>query len=326
MTAVKTLAASVLMASLLGTAARAEPMLDNGGSISPYWNLWLSLSSASANRSSFLNSLASNSSASSALSSYQPASTSSTGSSTTSSSSGATADAYINFGNGPYPESSALTTGGAQPWYTSPTVEKFYGGQQPNAQQQAAFENTVLQDVQTTFKLSGGLNPNLTIDPSVSANHTLSVVSNTSNGSNPNAIGITDVGRNGFSFIDKLTGAQSLNDLEWAVAHNVAHELMHAFGVAAHDDKTGQYLDSATATWSLLTNPNTTFSQAAIDDIRSRNFDPSNTNSASLGAEQIDGDLEIVPSPVPEPTTLVMWGMLLSLFVGVRHRLTHQAV
>ncbi|MHC5540150.1 PEP-CTERM sorting domain-containing protein, partial [Singulisphaera rosea] len=230
---------------------------------------------------------------------------------------GTTADAFLNFGTSSFPEASILLTGNPQPWYTSPTVEKYFGGQQPNAQQQLDFKDAVLQDVKSTFQLSGGLAPVLTIDPNDKANHTLSVVSGASYGPNQNAIGITDVGNNGFGFIDKLGQAQSLTDLQWAVAHNVSHELMHAFGVSVHHDQTGQYLDAATASWSMLTDPNTTFSQATIDDLRSRRFTPVPTGY--LGPQMIDGDLEIL-NPVPEPTTVAMWGVAATIALMGRRR------
>ena len=233
----------------------------------------------------------------------------------------AAADAYINFGGGPYAEASSLTTGSGQPWYTSPAVEKFFGGQEPNAAQQDAFESSVLQNVQSTFLQSGGLNPSITTDPSVRANHTMSVVSNTSYGPNPNAIGITNVGGDGFSFIDKLDGARTLSDLEWALAHNISHELMHSFGVAAHDDQTGQFLDAATATWPVLTDPHTTFSQKAIDDMKSSNFDRNSLASFSTGQQEIDGDLEIAAVPVPEPSTCLLWAGVLAGVAMARHRL-----
>ncbi|SIO62274.1 PEP-CTERM protein-sorting domain-containing protein [Singulisphaera sp. GP187] len=232
---------------------------------------------------------------------------------------GGTADAYLNFSTGPYPEASLMTTGGAQPWFTSPVVEKLYGGQAPNTQQQADFTNAVLDHVNQTFQLSGGLAPKITLDPSIPANHTLSVVSNTSYGANPNAIGITDVGNSGFSFIDKLSYGSSINELEWAVAHNVSHELMHAFGVSGHDDQSGNYLDAASAKWELLTSPTTRFSDAAIADIKARAFAPS-SSGFTAGGLQLDGDLEILASPVPEPTTWALWGLALSAAVVQRRR------
>lgn len=216
----------------------------------------------------------------------------------------AAADGYINFGAGPYPDASTLTTGGGEAWYLSPTVQHAFGGV-PNASQQSDFANQVLKDVQQTFALSG-LSPNLTTDPGAAANHTISVVSNTGYGATPDAIGVANVGGNGFNFIDKLTGAQSVSDLEWAVAHNIAHELMHAFGVDVHHDQTGTYLDAATASWSLLTDPNTTFSPAAVQDILSHNFGRGATSSGT-GAELIDGDQQIAAAPVPEPSTIVGW-------------------
>jgi hypothetical protein len=134
------------------------------------------------------------------------------------------ADAYINFGAGPYAESSLLTTGGAQPWYDSSVVQALYHGI-PDSQQRADFTNTVLQRIEQTYHQSG-VPVQLTTDPTVSAAHSISVVSNTSYSANPGAIGITDMGNSGFSFIDKLTYANSIDQLEWAIAHNVAHELM----------------------------------------------------------------------------------------------------
>src|SRR5205823_4240354 len=141
------------------------------------------------------------------------------------------------------PEASQLTVGAAQPWYNSPAVVKAFGGT-PSSGQQAQFQQDVLSDVRQTFALAG-MNPKLTLDPSVSANHTISIASGLSYGDNPNAIGITDVGHSGFGFIDKLNYANNESDLAWAVAHNVSHELMHAFGLSTHPDQTGNYIDAA---------------------------------------------------------------------------------
>src|SRR5215468_11081345 len=63
-------------------------------------------------------------------------------------------DAFINMTTGPYPSASSLTTGTAQPWYDSLSVIQAFGGV-PDAQQQASFVQTVLQDVQHTYQLSG---------------------------------------------------------------------------------------------------------------------------------------------------------------------------
>jgi hypothetical protein len=137
----------------------------------------------------------------------------------------------------------------------------------------------------------------------------MSIVSGASYGPNPNAIGITDVGANGFSFIDKLSYASSLPELEWAVAHNLTHEIMHAFGVGYHPDQTGNYLDAATATWSLLTSPSATLSPAAVQAIVAKNLGRNGDVSGAVGGElMIDGDQEIL-APVPEPSTIALWGL-----------------
>jgi hypothetical protein len=236
-------------------------------------------------------------------------------------------DAFLNFGDGAYAESGALTTGTIQPWYNSPAVTHVFGGT-PTARQQADFTSTVLKDVQQTYQLSG-IPLNLTLDPNAHAAHTLSVVSGASFAPNPSAIGITDIGNSGFGFIDNLKYAQSTDQLAWAVAHNISHELMHAFGVAVHHDQTGTYLDSATATWSLLTDPNTTFSPAAVQDILSNLAQAHSNASLQTGAELLGlpplphkpgcqcplcrRGYQLLgvpsPSPVPEPATLALWGL-----------------
>ncbi len=231
-----------------------------------------------------------------------------------------TADAYINFGaTGNYPEASLLTTGTAQPWYNSPAVSQAFG-HTPTAAEQSSFTTQVLADVNQTFALAG-MHPNLTLDPTTPANHTISVASGLSYAPNANAIGITDVGNNGFSFIDKLNYANNPTDLEWAVAHNVSHELMHAFGIAIHPDQTGTFIDAATATWSLLTNPNTTFSPQAAALITATNFGSSVSTTSQVGNEtlRIDGDQEILA--VPEPATLAAWSVaLIGIAVYQRRR------
>ncbi len=164
-------------------------------------------------------------------------------------------DAYLNFGTGNYAGASLMTNGTITPWYESPTVTKVFGGV-PTPQQQADFSNAVLKNVEQTF-LNSGIDVNLSLDPNAQASHTMSVVSGASYGANPNAIGITEVGGSGFSFIDKLGYAQTVEQLERADAYNIAHELMHAFGVATHHDQTGKYLDAATASWDMLPSPDT---------------------------------------------------------------------
>lgn len=222
-------------------------------------------------------------------------------------------DAVINFTGSNFLEANQLASGSPSAWYNSSTVTNLFHGT-PSAQQQQDFTQTVLDRVNQTFNLAG-LHPKITTDTSVPANHMISVVSNASYGPNAQAIGITDVGHNGFGFIDKLSYASSVDQLEWAVAHNVAHELMHAFGVANHPDTTGTYVDAGTASWDLLTNPSATFSPGAVSAITSTNYTPGGTT----GAQIIDGDQEILA--VPEPTTWVGWSVvLIGGFLAQRRR------
>ncbi|WP_406696117.1 hypothetical protein V5E97_34505 [Singulisphaera sp. Ch08] len=326
MSAVKTLFLSVLILSVTGSVALAEPMISNGeGS----WSFWSSGGNA-----------VTPTTARPAPPVAPPApvtppkpvpvaapvftpppsppATPSISRFSSSIPAGGKADAYLNFSSGPYPEANVMTTGGAQPWFTSPVLTKYFGGQTPNSEQQAEFTNSVLDHVNQTFQLSGGLAPKITLDPTIPTNHTLSVVSGTSYGPNPNAIGITNVGNNGFSFIDKLSYGSTLDELEWAVAHNVSHELMHAFGVGGHDDQSGDYLDAASAKWEMLTSPSTRFSDAAIADMRSKAFAP-NSGGFMSGLE-LEGDLEILAPPVPEPATWALWGLVVSAAVVQRRR------
>ena len=218
------------------------------------------------------------------------------------------ADASINFGNAGFSEASLLTDGKSSAWYNSPVVQKF----DPNAANdpafQAAFVNAVVQHVQQTYQQSG-LHLTVTADPSVSAAHTLSVVSGASNPGNPDAVGITDVGHDGFSFLDKFVYASSVDELEWVVAHNIAHELMHAFG-GGHHDKTGKYLDGAIAPWSTLADPATSFGPDSVAELLSHNFRAVGSNVYPAGAEGLTGPEDgarFSPPAVPEPATIALW-------------------
>jgi hypothetical protein len=222
-----------------------------------------------------------------------------------------TYDALINFGNGGFLNTSSLTNGSPQAWYDSSKISGLFGGQ-PNAQQIASFDSTVLQRVQQTFTLSG-VPVTLTDNPNASAAHMLSVVSNAVNPSMTNAIGMTDVGGNGFHFIDNSAPyARSVDQLEWIVAHNLAHELMLSFGVPEVHDQTGQYIDSTTGQMSMFLNPNATFSTGAVQDLLSRNFLKAGGAVFSSGA-QLMGD-----SSVPEPTTLAAWGLVAGALIAAR--------
>jgi hypothetical protein len=193
-------------------------------------------------------------------------------------------DALINFSDGPYPQAGVLTSGEARPWYESPVVHDLYGAT-PDAQQQAEFTSTVLARVEQTFRDSG-VHVDLTTTPTDSAAHTLSVVSGAAYGPNPDAIGIADMGKDGFSFLDKLAYADSVDQLQWALARNVSHELMHTFNVE-HKDKTGEFLDAATASWDMLIDPATVFSTEAAQDLLKQDFRSRFGTAGALGAQHM---------------------------------------
>lgn len=220
-------------------------------------------------------------------------------SASTSSPSGA--DAFLNFGGGPYPNESLITTGNAQPWYNSPQVAAVYGGT-PTAQQQTDFANTVLQRVEQTFQQSG-VNVNLTTNPSVPTAHTLSIVSGTSSASMPNAIGMTEIGGSGFTFVDPIAkSSQSVDQLQWITAHNLSHELMLAFGVGENYDKSGNYIDAPNASGAMMLDPNAKFSDAAAQAINSQlAHDQSTTGTSEFSGQTLD------PQAVPEPATVLVW-------------------
>jgi hypothetical protein len=210
-------------------------------------------------------------------------------------------DAFINLGNGPYPLQSIITTGNAQPWYNSSQITSLFGGS-PSTQQIQSFDNTILQRVQQTFSMSG-VNVTLTDNPNVAALHTLSLVSNTSAASLPSAIGMTEVGASGFSFINNIaSSAQSVDQLEWIVAHNISHELMLAFGVPENYDTTGNFVDARTANWAMMVSPIATFSPAAAQALDQALAAQNGTSSGQLGAQLVGSE-----SPVPEPTTIALW-------------------
>ncbi len=224
-------------------------------------------------------------------------------------------DAFINMGNGPYPEASLITTGNAQPWSSSPQIVSLFGGQ-PTAQQQSDFTSTVLQRVEQTFENSG-ISVNLTTNPLASAAHTLSLVSNTSALIDPSAIGMTDLGSNGFSFIDnEAKSSQNINQLERIVAHNLSHELMLSFGVGENYDQSGNFIDARNANWSMMTNPNATFSSAAAAAINAALAAADSPGSDSSQQAQVLG-----ARGVPEPATFLVWGagiVAIALTVGRR--------
>jgi hypothetical protein len=223
-----------------------------------------------------------------------------------------TYDAFINLGTGPYPDASNLTGGGPLPWYDSQAVLTLFGGQ-ITAQDRANFTAAVLQRVEQTFSQSG-VSVTLTADPNAPAAHTLSVVSNTLS-SEGAVLGLTNVGGNGFDFIDQAAKAsQSVDQLEWIVAHNISHELMLAFGVPENYDHSGNYIDARDANLSMMLNPSATFSTGASQALLSQNFLDSNSTPRTTGAQVVEAQA------VPEPATLAAWGAVLGGLVVARSR------
>ncbi len=138
-----------------------------------------------------------------------------------------------------------------------------------------ASPNAIVQRVEQTFAQSG-VPITVTANPNAPAAHTLSVVSGTTSAWGP-VLGLTNIGGNGFDFIDQAAKvSQSVDQLEWVVAHNISHELMLAFGVPENYDQTGKYIDARDANLSMMLNPKATFSQSAAQELLAQNFLSSN--------------------------------------------------
>jgi hypothetical protein len=284
----KTLAWALVASGLIGAQARSDSLSSSGG-----WNSWTAWTSASGNGSPVTQVAAE-------VMTPPPVASSS---SSSSSSPAGSYDGFVNLGAGPFPNAGTITTGNAQSWYQSAAITGFFGGQ-PTAQQQTAFANTVMQRVEQTFQLSG-VPVTLTDNPNATAAHTLSLVSNTAAQLLPPAIGMTYIGGNGFSFIDQeAKSAQSLDQLEWIVAHNLSHELMLAFGVGENYDQSGNFVDARNANLSMMLNPSATFSTAAAQALNQALQAANSTSSAPAQfAQTID------PKPVPEPQAVAIWGL-----------------
>ncbi len=231
-----------------------------------------------------------------------------------------TVDAFINFGSGPYSEANTLTTGNAQPFFNSPAFTHLFGAGGPTSADVSNFENEVIATIQKTYN-QAGLAIGLTTDPTVAAAHTMSVVSGASWVGNANAIGITDVGHNGFSFIDKFSGATTVDQLATAIGHNLSHELMHAFGIANHPEQSGPYVDAAASTLQTLSDPNTAFSPVAAQLLSTLNFQAVGQSILS-SSQNVDGNQILLPDPatVPEPSTVALWTLAGGLLAARRRR------
>src|SRR5208337_4650017 len=321
MTAFKYLAMSGLICGLLAPSALAAPIPSTSGD----WWWWSPASASAAASNSATDQLANSFSGPSVttstptapvyLSNYVPDTAATVVAPTPAPASAPVADANLNLGSGPYPLASTITTGSAQPWYNSSQIASFFGGQ-PTAQQVSSFDYVVMQRVEQTFQQSG-VPITLTLNSSDPAAHTLSLVSNTTSNSTPGVIGMTQIGGSGFSFIDQQAkSAQSLDQLEWIVAHNISHELMLAFGVGENYDQTGNYIDARNANWAMMVDPNATFSQAAAQALQAALSSSNSTGTTGVQDAQVIG-----PQAVPEPTTVACWLAGLSAAAVMRRKL-----
>ena len=127
---------------------------------------------------------------------------------------------------------------------------------------------------------------------------------------------MTQIGGDGFTFIDQAAkAANTVDQLAWIVAHNVAHEMMLAFGVPEIHDATGNYIDARNANWTMMTDPNAVFSPSAANDLLSQNF-AARAPGLGIMAQVIE------PATVPEPATIALWGFVAGGIVLVRARKT----
>ena len=227
----------------------------------------------------------------------------------------ARADAFLNFNDGPYPAADHLASGSPGLWTNSPAITDLIGRGLSDAEQ-ADFKASVLSMVEQDFSRSG-LDIDLTTNPGPAA-HTLSVVSGALAESNPGAIGIADIGGDGLTFLDnfKSSAIDSINDLETAVANNISHELMHAFGID-HHDPSGTTIDSGSVAWDLLTDPSLSFSAEAASSLASSSFQSRWDDHALAGLQVAHPpgchcQMHAAAMATPEPSTVILWAFALA--------------
>ncbi|QDV33922.1 hypothetical protein [Tautonia plasticadhaerens] len=224
------------------------------------------------------------------------------------------ADAYLNFSDGPFPAAESLAEGEPAAWHRSPVVSDLLG-RAPNAQEQQGFKADVVAKVEDRFR-SSGIDVDLISEPGP-ASHTLSVVSGALAKDNTQAIGLADIGGDGFTFLDNFDTAaiDSVDDLETAVANNISHELMHTFGVDFHHES-GETIDSGTIPWDLLTDEDLAFSGDAVALLSSADFQGRWDDLTLAGAQLPSHGQGCSCHPngahaTPEPATLAMWAITL---------------
>lgn len=234
---------------------------------------------------------------------------------------GQTVDAFLNFSEGPYPAAHTLAEGSPTSWYESPVVTEILG-RTPNESEKEQFKSDILTKVEQSFQKSG-LDIDLSADAGP-ASHTLSVVSGATAVDNPEAIGIADIGGDGFTFLDNFNPdfIDTFGELKTAVANNISHELMHAFGVDFHDEA-GDTIDSGRIAWNNLTSDDLSFSQDAVSLLESADFQK--RWDMQLASHQLASHgqgcscHQFADSfATPEPTTIALWGIGLSGLVMIR--------
>ncbi len=245
-----------------------------------------------------------------------------------------TVDALLNFDEGPYPAAERLISGDPGPWHESEVVHSILG-RVPSAEERSSFQEDVLEMVEENFE-SGGLEISLS-DSSTSAAHTISIVSGAVASSSENAIGIADIGGDGFTLIDAFdpSAIGDFDALKTAVANNVSHELMHAFGVADHFHDTGGDLDAGLLDWEYLVDDNTSFSDEAIAELASVDFQDRWDDGVLFGLQASAHDHDpdcacghcesFTMQVTPEPTTIALWGSaILGCCWAARRRQKHE--
>ncbi len=236
----------------------------------------------------------------------------------------ARADAYINLNGNSYPDAWGLVNSGSiKSWTQSPAFAKFYGPGGPTQQDVQNFSQDVFQKVRGIFDQSGLGQVQLTNDPHVAAAHTISVIGGATFDGSHDILGMTYNGGSGFSYLDNFqSGAiNSPDQLETALARNIAHELLHAFG-GDHVHQTGPWIDVATTTWDhLVTNDpaSNVFSPEAASNITALlNGTKSISAGLASGEHLVDQDGIMIDGrhadgqtiqPVPEPATWLLLGL-----------------
>lgn len=250
-------------------------------------------------------------------------------------------NANINFDTGYYPDAAGLVNSGTiTSWSASPSYTRFLGGNPATSQDVQAFEQDVLGKVRNIFAQSGLGQVSITANANpASAQHTISVIGGATYDGSHDILGMTYVGGSGFSYLNNFQNGMidSQDKLETALARNISHELMHAFG-GGHVHDTGLWVDSATTTWNSLVSPDpnaNVFSAEAANNITgllNGTIGPNLASSASgehvdgymINGRHVDGQ-QIAASPVPEPSTWIGFGLVGLAGIAWRSRKARQA-